>query len=247
MLSTETKQPQEGEEEEEKKRIISTGQPEINKKLGGGIPVKSLILIEGQSDAGKSVLCQQITWGSLNSGFRVVMFTTENTITSMVTQMESLGLDILHHLLLGNFKIYPIKSSAITSDPKGVFEKILDTMGRLESFELFIIDALTPIVTQCGGDVALSYFERCKSYCDKGRTIINVAHTYAFEQDFLVRSRSVCDAHLKLIIEKVGDKLVKSLEVSKIRGAAQSTGNILSFDVEPQIGIKIMPVSRAKA
>jgi flagellar protein FlaH len=74
-----------------------------------------------------------------------------------------------------------------------------------------------------------------------------VVHTYAFEQDFLVRTRSVCDAHLKVLIEKVGDKLVKTLEVSKIRGAALSTGNILSFDVEPQIGIKIMPMSRARA
>ena len=234
-------------EEDEKKRIISTGQPEINKKLGGGIPVRSLILIEGQSDAGKSVLCQQITWGSLNSGFRVVMFTTENTVKSMVPQMDSLGLGVLHHLLMGNFKIYPIPSSAITRDPKGVFDKILEAMGRLEGYELFIIDSLTPMVTQSGGDVALNYFERCKHYCDKGKTVINVAHTYAFEQDFLVRTRSVCDAHLKLIIEKVGDKLVKSLEVSKIRGAALSTGNILSFDVEPQIGIKIMPMSRAKA
>ena len=239
--------PKREPQEDDQKRIISTGQPEINKKLGGGIPVKSLILIEGQSDAGKSVLCQQITWGSLNSGFRVVMFTTENTIRSLVAQMDSLGLDILDHLLLGNFKIYPIKSSAITSDPKNVFEKILDTMGRLEEYELFIVDSLTPMVTQSGGEVALNYFERCKNYCDKGRTVINVAHTYAFEQDFLVRSRSVCDAHLKISIEKVGDKLVKTLEVSKIRGAAHTTGNILSFDVEPQIGIKIMPMSRAKA
>jgi flagellar protein FlaH len=234
-------------QEDESKRIISTGQPEINKKLGGGIPIKSLILIEGQSDAGKSVLCQQITWGSLNCGFKVVMFTTENTIKSMVTQMDSLGLGILDHLLMGNFKIFPIPSSSISKDPKEVFNKILDTMGKMEAYQLFIIDALTPIVTLCGGDVALNYFERCKNYCDKGKTIINVAHSYAFEQDFLVRTRSVCDAHLKVMIEKVGDKLVKSLEVSKIRGASQSTGNILSFDVEPGIGIKIMPMSRAKA
>jgi flagellar protein FlaH len=235
------------EEQDESKRIISTGQPEINKKLGGGIPVKSLILIEGQSDAGKSVICQQMTWGSLNSNFKVVMFTTENTVRSMVSQMDSLGLGILDHMLMGHFKVYPIPTAAISEDPKEVFNKILNTMAKLEAHDLFIIDSLTPIVTQTNGDVALNYFERCKAYCDKGKTIINVAHSYAFEQDFLVRTRSVCDAHLKVMIEKVGDKLVKSLEVSKIRGAQQSTGNILSFDVEPGIGIKIMPMSRAKA
>ena len=72
----------ENNNEETGARIISTGQAEINKKLGGGIPVGSLVFIEGQSDAGKSVLCQQMAWGSLNSGFKVVMFTTENTISA---------------------------------------------------------------------------------------------------------------------------------------------------------------------
>ncbi len=232
---------------DEEPKIISTGQPEVNKKLGGGIPAGSLILVEGQSDAGKSVLCQQITWGSLNNDTKVVMFSTENTIKSLVAQMDSLGLGILHHLLMGNLKIYPIRSSDIAGDPEEVFTKILGCVEKLPEFELFIIDSLTPIVTRSSGDVVLNYFEQCKSFCDQERTIMNVVHTYAFEQDFLVRTRSVCDAHLRVLIEKVGDKLVKTLEVCKIRGATQNTGNILSFDVEPQVGIKIMPMSRAKA
>ena len=233
--------------EDKTKRIISTGQSEINKKLGGGIPVNSLVLVEGQSDAGKSVLCQQMTWGSLNSNFKVVMFSTENTVKSLVSQMDSLGLEILPHLLMGNLKIFPIKASQIKADSHEVFDRILDTIERLKDFELCIIDSLTPAITQSSGDKVLRYFEMCKEFCDEGKTIINVIHTYAFEQDFLIRTRSVCDAHIKLTIEKVGDKLVKSMEVAKIRGAAQTTGNVLAFDVEPQIGIKIMPISRAKA
>ncbi len=47
------------------KRVVSTGNPEIDKKIGGGIPEGSLSLIEGQSDAGKSVLVQQLVWGAL--------------------------------------------------------------------------------------------------------------------------------------------------------------------------------------
>ena len=68
----------------DKKQIISTGHPEIDKKLGGGLPVGSLTLIEGQSDAGKSVLCQQMIWGSLNQGCRAILFTTENTTRSLL-------------------------------------------------------------------------------------------------------------------------------------------------------------------
>lgn len=235
------------EDERIKKDVISTGHPEIDKKLGGGIPVGSFILIEGQSDAGKSVLCQQMIWGSLNSGFKVILFTTENSVKSLVTQMESLGLNILDQLLLGWFKIYTMKPSQVKVSPQDTFGSILKTIEKHEDYCLLIVDSLTPIVSHASGEEALAYFEHCKLLCDRGKTIINVTHTYAFDQDFLIRVRSVCDAHFKLLIEKVGDKLVKSLEVAKIRGAAQSTGNILTFDVEPEVGMKIMPVSKAKA
>ena len=45
--------------------IVATGQPELDKKLGGGIPLGSLTLLEGQSGSGKSVMSQQLIWGSL--------------------------------------------------------------------------------------------------------------------------------------------------------------------------------------
>jgi flagellar protein FlaH len=233
--------------EEEKKDTISTGHPEIDKKLGGGVPVGSLVLVEGQSDAGKSVFCQQMIWGSLNNNFKTVLFTTENTVKSLVPQMRSLGLEILDQLLLGWLRIYTMKQSQIRGDATSTFDTIISTMQKDDEYQLYIVDSLTPIVSKTKGDEALAYFENCKSLCDRGKTILNVTHTYAFDQDFLIRVRSACDAHFILLIEKVGDKLVKTLEVAKIRGAVQSTGNILSFDVEPEIGMKIMPMSRAKA
>jgi flagellar protein FlaH len=234
-------------EEEIAKDVISTGHYEIDKKMGGGIPIGSLMLIEGQSDAGKSVLCQQMIWGSLNNGAQVLLFTTENTVKSIIPQMDSLGLGIIDHLLLGRFKVYTMRSSQIKDQASETFETILRTIDRLDPYQLIIIDSLTPIVHQASDMETLAYFESCKVLCDKGRTIINVTHTYAFGQDILIRIRSVCDAHVKLLIEKVGDKLVKTLEVAKIKGAAQTTGNILAFEVEPEIGMKIMPVSKAKA
>ncbi|MBM3956533.1 MAG: flagellar accessory protein FlaH, partial [Gemmatimonadetes bacterium] len=61
------------------------------------------------------------------------------------------------------------------------------------------------------------------------------------------RLRSMCDAHLQLRVEEVGDQLVKVLEVAKIRGASKNTGNIVTFDVEPNIGMKVIPISKAQA
>jgi flagellar protein FlaH len=71
-----------------------------------------------------------------------------------------------------------------------------------------------------------------------------VVNSYAFSEAALARVRSISDAHLKLRTEQVGDMLVKVLEVAKVRGAELSTGNIVSFDVEPMLGMKIIPVSK---
>ena len=233
------------EEERSQDEIICTGHSEIDKRLGGGIPVGSLTLIEGQSDAGKSVLSQQMMWGALNSKHRVVLFTTENTVKSMYSQMESLGLSILDGLLLGWVKIFQVEPSKMKS--VNTFEMIITGIKAYPTFKLIIVDSLTPVIAHTSLDQIIDYFEQCKKLCDGGRTIINVAHTYAFDEQVLIRIRSVCDAHLRLRIEEVGDKLVKVLEVAKVRGADKSTGNIMSFDVDPGIGMRIMPLGRAKA
>jgi flagellar protein FlaH len=232
------------DESEVKTEIISTGNTEIDKRLGGGIPVGSLTLIEGQSDAGKSVLAQQMIWGSLHDKHKVVIFTTENTVKSLVTQMQSLGLDILDQVLLGWLKIYFLQPSK--TDLTSCLETLLTSMECLKDYRLVIVDSLTPIIAYTSLEDVLSYFDRCKLLCDDGRTIVNIAHSFAFNEEMLSRIRSMCDAHLRLGIDEVGEKLLKFLEVLKVKGADKGTGNILSFDVEPGTGMKILPLSKAR-
>jgi len=232
------------EGEKNKQHIISTGVTEIDKRLGGGIPCGSLTLIEGQSDAGKSVLSQQLAWGSLRSHQNVIFFSTENTVKSLVSQMESLGLDILDYMLMGWIKVYQMQTNKTNFHT--CYDILIDSIIRLkEKYELFIIDSITPVIAYTELEESLNYFDRCKSLCDNGCTVINVAHSFAFNEEILSRIRSMCDAHFRLSIEEVGDKLLKTLEVAKVRGADKGTGNIISFDVEPGIGMKILPLSKA--
>jgi flagellar protein FlaH len=225
--------------------VISTGHPEIDRKLGGGIPQGSLTLIEGQSDAGKSVLSQQMIWGSMQAGHRVALVSTENTVRSFNNQMRSLGLDIIDYLLLGRLKVYHVESARAES--RRTFDTVLQVMDALPEFDVVVVDSLTPVIVHNDLESVLRYFDQCKKRCDKGKTVLNIAHSYAFAEDLLIRLRSVCDAHFRLHIEEIGDKLIKVLDVAKVRGADQQTGNSLSFDVVPGIGMRIMPLSKAKA
>lgn len=233
------------EDERSQNEVICTGQSEIDKRLGGGIPIGSLTLIEGQSDAGKSVLAQQLMWGAINAGHKIMLFTAENTVKSMNTQMESLGLNIIDALLLGWMKIFTMEPSKMKT--KNTFDIIVSGILAFPSYQLIVVDSLTPVISHCSHEAVIDYFEQCKKMCDNGKTIINIAHTYAFDEQILIRIRSVCDAHFRLRIEEVGDKLVKVLEVAKVRGADKNTGNIMSFDVDPGLGMRIMPIGRARA
>ena len=226
--------------------IISTGNAEIDKKMGGGIPVGSLTLIEGQSGAGKSVLSQQMIWGSLDDGYKVTLFTTENTVKSLVKQMDSLSLDILDYLLLGRLKIYPIQITKGGEIPQESINVLFNAVKGERGQDLIIVDSLTSFVTQSPVEEIISFFEECKTFCNDGLSIINIVHSYAFSESTLIRIRSMCDAHLRLRIEEMGDKLMKVLEVAKVRGADKNTGNIVSFDVEPGWGMRIIPISKAK-
>ena len=234
--------------ERERKRSITSGNLELDKKMGGGIPEGSLSLIEGQSDAGKSVLVQQLTWGGLREGFRVLYYTTENTSRSLLTQMDDLGLDIEDFFLLGKINIYAVPQAFTEEQSLGVFQLLRAHIAQLQdNFDVVIVDSLTTFVSHVTDQETLTFFTLCKDFCDLNKTLIFTMHSHAFSEQMFIRLRSICDAHMRLRVEEVGDQLVKVLEVAKIRGAEKSTGNIITFDVDPGIGMRIVPITKAKA
>ena len=225
-------------------KVISTGNSEIDKKLGGGVPLGSMTLVERESDSGKSVLSQQMIWGSLYDGLEVGLYTTENTVKSFMRQMNSLALDVSDFLLLKKLKVFPIMAAKTQLSVENVFAVLLACIDAYERPTLIVVDSLTTFITHTSIEETMTYFETCKDFCDRGMTVLNVVNSYAFGEADLGRVRSICDAHLKLRTEQVGDIMVKVLEVAKVRGAELSTGNVVSFDVEPMLGMRIIPISK---
>lgn len=250
---------------EAERRVVTTGDPEIDKKLGGGIPLGSLALIEGDSDAGKSTLAHQMIWGSLHAGHKVSLFTTEHTPRSLIRQMDALGLGVTDFYLLGWLKIHPLRLSRGREEPgqelggllaaisklgnkrekliQGIYS-LLDFIGREEN-NLIFVDSITGFVTEATDDDVVHFFEMAKRYCARDKTIIVTIHTTHGHADFTItRVRSLCDAHLLLHTMADRGKLMKVLQVAKIRGAQRVTGDIWGFDVEPKRGIRIIPIRK---
>jgi len=232
----------------EDKHILSTGNSELDKKIADGLPLESLTLIEGENDTGKSVLTQQITWGALKQGHSVDLFTTENTSKSFLKQMESMSLDISEYFAWGYLKIFPLHVVGFEwkkEEMTGILAHLIKHIQQSKA-DVVIIDSLTLFTEYAETDAILTFFTNCKSLIDSGKTILVTLHTYAFEEDTLVRIRSICDAHLNMKKALVGSKYVMVMEVIKVRGARKTTGNLVSFEVHPGYGMKIIPMSFAK-
>jgi flagellar protein FlaH len=228
-------------------RLISTGNTELDKKMGGGIPEGSLTLIEGQSGAGKSILTQQLVWGALQAGKHIAYYATENTPPSLIRQMVSLRLDVTDFYLLGRLNIYPIRSSPAGEEARNLLQATLRHMVKMEERDVLVFDSLSVFVANIPESDTLAFFTAIKDLCDQDKTVLLTLHSYAFNEPMFVRIRSISDAYLRLRVGEVGGQLLKEMEVAKIRGAEQSTGNVIAFDVEPGMGMRIIPMTRAKA
>ena len=227
--------------------IISTGSGELDKKMGGGIPLSSLTLVEGMSGAGKSTLTQHLLWGGLTDGANALLYTTENTVRSLVRQMQSLGMDIQDYFLMDMLRVYPLETNAFDGDATLAFDALIGHIERLTDYKVIVLDSLSTFLTKSSEDEILQFFSRCKAICDVGRAVICTAHSHAFEERILTRVRSVCDTHLRVLVEPGASELVKTMEIAKVRGAEMATGSIISFSIEPGIGMRIIPMSKARA
>jgi len=225
-------------------KVITSGNTELDSRMGGGIPAGSLVLIEGTSGAGKSVLSQQMMWGALSDGYSVTLFTSENTVKSLVPQMSSIDLDVQDYLLLGKLRVYPIELARLGGEAPAL---LLRAIQAQRDRGLIVIDSFTSAIAQEATNLQLrGFFEECKRLCSKGTTVMITLHAGAVEPDLMNPIRSLCDAHLNLRTEQDGQRLVKTLEVAKIRGAASGTGAIVGFEVEPGWGMRVIPISKAR-
>ena len=235
-------------EQERAATTISTGVAEIDKKIDGGIPFGSLTLVEGESDTGKSVLMDQVTWGAMKQGLNVDLYSTEVTTAEFLSQMESLNLDISDYYAWGYFRLFPLPAEGVQwseAEMNAVLKRVAEYMGQSRA-EVHIVDSLTLCAKHASPEMVLTFLTGCKELADTGKTVLIVLHSYAFEEDILVRIRSVCDAHLVMRKSLIGDKFVMVMETVKVRGARKTSNNMVSFEVHPGIGMKIIPISMAR-
>lgn len=227
---------------------VRTGEHQLDQKLGGGIPMASLTLIEGTSSSGKSVLSQHLMSGALREGHQVACFTSENSARSLVTQMGSIGMDVASAVRARKFIINTLDEPSLSEDPGTLLAELGQAIAQIpKRYKVICVDAITNLSSISEDPAIIGFFSSCKRVSNGGKVIILVAHSFAFDEKMLTRLRSMCDAHLSLRVETTGAKQTRMMEVSKIHNSEGTTGDVVFFNVEPQFGMRMVPFSRAKA
>jgi len=147
--------------------------------------------------------------------------------------------------LLGHLKIFPLSVEVTECGDVNLLNTIVNTVIETQ-IDVVIIDSFTVSAIHSTDNEIFNFFTTCKNMCDSGKTILIIIHDYAVGIDMLTRLRSMCDAHISLRLEETNLRLMKTMEIMKIRGAQLTTGNILHFEVEPDFGLRIIPVLRAR-
>lgn len=235
------------EEAEEIPRVLAMGVMDVDKKLGGGLPLDSITLVEGDPESGKSVVIEQLAYNALHDGLSVVAFLSETKPRQFLDQMLSLGMPSMDYYLLRRLSLYPVTLRVEQDRAERIMHKLLRYLENSPGVDVVIFDSVTPLLFQFDARYVLSFLATCKELANLGKTIIVTLHSYAINESLRLRADSIVDAHLRLRIEELGKQVVRTLEVSKIRGAVKTINNSVSFTVEPGIGLKTVPISKTKA
>ena len=233
----------------ESRKIIDTGGKLIplERLMGGGISTGTLTLLEGVSEGGKSVICQYFTYGAISLGRDVAYFSSEHTADSLNDQMSSIGLGVSRAQRDDRLCMYPLPRPSARDDPEKLLTALLADIEHLPDDRGFtILDSVSNLVELSQDRAVMGFFSSCHRLCEEGRTIVVVARSSAFDPNLLGRLHGLCNTHLCISGEMVMGKSVKILEAPKINNADRRTDNRFSFQVEPEVGIKIIPMSRVK-
>jgi flagellar protein FlaH len=237
------------------KNPSATGRKDIADALGGNINEHSLAIIEGESQTGKSVLCQYLGYNAISTKRKaVVYYTLEHTADSLSVQMKSMGMNIEYSINGYRFFIQEMIPAMDLKSSVFCLSAILKSIARLPAwYKYIILDTPSSYLLRLNSNTQMKFLMQLKKLCVNSRSIITVLDTEIMDQPTLSRARELSDYYLKLtnenkVLEKgqVSHHDAKLLQVTKLNGVEQAMARCVRFEIVPETGIQILPFYHIK-
>jgi archaeal flagellar protein FlaH len=225
------------------KKIMSVHleRDELNRNLGGGMPVNSLILIEGKDGAGKSIFSQRLCYGLLEHGHTCTYISSELNTAGFIEQMASLSYDVKYHLLdnkllflpmfpfLGNTKLQPNFLDRLFKEEKIFANEII-------IFDTFSFLLIKDNITQ---EQSFDVIKKLKNINSLNKTILFCVDPDHLNDKFLTLLRSVADVYISVEIKLFAGNIIRVININRFKRPGDNIINSIPFKVEPGKGLAI--------
>lgn len=217
---------------------VQLARDEFHKRVGGGFPSGSIIIIEGTHGSGKSVLCQRILYGFLQNLCSVTYVSTQFTTVEFINQMASMDYGITKEMIDGTFlfiPVYPLISKNIKKE--NFMDKIINTRPFYEK-DVIIFDSLSMIISNDADpdsmDDLMAFFKRIAGTDKIIIMTINPGELpRSVDEQMRMASTVIIEAELK----PFGGEIKNFAKIVKYNFAMDDFQKITAFRVEPKTGL----------
>ncbi|MEO8069139.1 MAG: ATPase domain-containing protein [Flavobacteriales bacterium] len=207
-------------------RRLSTGIPDLDKMMGGGIPEGDSIMVAGASGTGKSILCTQFIAEGLRQGEAAIIAVFEERPTEYAARAATFGLDLKAPQQTDKLEIIYLRPLDLTVD-EALFE-IMSAVQRVGAKRL-VIDSLAgferALAPDFREDFEESLYRMFVALTGIGVTILS---TLMLEESFTKPPSSnyaisfLTDDIVRMRYVEIDGELRKILMVIKMRGGNHS-------------------------
>jgi circadian clock protein KaiC len=223
-------------------RLESTGNPALDRILGGGIPSQSVTVIAGEPGAGKTILTLQMLFHAARQGKKCLYFTTlSEPAIKVIRYMQSF--DFFDDQILDRQIRFVDLGAAIREGAEATTAAIVSRVEQLEP-ELVAIDSFRAIGEQMPepGSARSFVYDLANQMAGWGATTLLVGE-YVRDEFSRFAEFAVADGIIRLGVERQDLTSVRDLEILKLRGAAYLSGRHF-FEIGRQ-GLYVYPRVRA--
>lgn len=221
------------------------GRDRVNHAIGGGFPEGSLVLIEGGTGTGKSVLTSRMAYGLCEEGTPVTLVSSQLSAGEYVRQMYSLSYDVTHHLLEDRLRYFHVP----TAGDRPLLDRFLEP-GVLWDARTVAIDGFGSVCRNDSRFAALlgsgaedQAMERIVARLDTalaaGKLVIMTIDPDGVTDRALRPLRSAADVYLELESDTVGQEIRKKALVRRFSRMKRPVDDSIGFSVQQGRGIVI--------
>lgn len=233
-----------------------TDRDRVNSSFGGGLPAGSLVLVEGEHGAGKSVLTQRFCYGLCETGTHVTYVSAEETARGFIDQMRSMDYDPVSHLLREQmlFLHADVDTRDAIDEAEPVDRELLTGMMRANTMwrsDVVLVDGFDALLLHDPrfeaayeqGDAddlmqnLISFFRKVVA---DGKTVVLTVNPSSLDETTLRPLRDVSDVYLQLNSESIGNEVRRQVLVRKFETMTDQVDDSIGFEVQAGRGFTVV-------